>query len=283
MSPRLLLIDAYDEGGRAALIAAGVTTGGDLYRRLLGRLAPKATVELVVFRGAGGFAPSAALSDYDGVIWSGSNLTVHRDSSAVREQLAFARAVFAAGVPSFGSCWALQIAVTATGGRCGINPRGREFGVGRTITLNERGRGHAMFAGKPAAFSALTCHEDHVIELGEHAELLASNAFSEVQAVHVSFGRGEFWAVQYHPEYELADVAQVGALRSPQLIAQGFFAGPEDARSYLGDLEALAAAPDRRDLAFRLAVDRDVLDRDLRTIEVQNWLLAHVVGRAQLG
>ncbi len=274
---RLLVLDAYDEAGRQALSGAGASHAGVLYRRLLSRLAPEASVEVAPFSSEAGFAPSSALREYDGIVWSGSNLTVYRDTPAVRDQLSFCRAAFAAGVPSFGSCWAVHVAVSATGGACEVNPRGREFGVGRTITLNERGQAHPMFAGKPPAFGALTCHEDHVTSLGEHAESLAGNAFSAVQAVRVRYGAGEFWAVQYHPEYELVDVAQLGILRSRQLINQGFFAGDEDARRYMAELEALGAEPGRRDLGFRLGVGDDVLDWDMRTLEVRNWLKSQVL------
>ncbi len=277
MSARLLVLDAYDEGGRAALIAAGVTPGGQLYRRLLSALDPSLEIEVVPFRDRDGFAPSASISDYDGIVWSGSNMTIYQDTPAVRDQLAFARAAFAAGVPSFGSCWAVHVAVTATGGACARNPRGREFGLSRTITLSEPGRGHGMFRDRPPAFAALTCHEDHVIELGPHAVSLAGNAFSPVQAVEVRSGPGEFWAVQYHPEYELCDVAQLGRLRSAQLIEQGFFRDQADADRYMTELEELGARPERPDLVFKLGAELDVRDPGQRTLEVRNWLESRVL------
>ncbi len=71
-------------------------------------------------------------------------------------QIELAKAVFAAGVPFFGSCWGLQVAVTAAGGEVRANPRGREFGFARRILLTEAGREHRLFAGKPAAFEAPT-------------------------------------------------------------------------------------------------------------------------------
>ena len=228
MSLRLLVLDAYDAPGRKALRDAGATLAGELYRRMLAALEPDAHID-VVAHGEAGFSPPADLSSYDGVAWTGSNLTVHRDTPAVRQQLAFARAAFAAGVPSFGSCWAVHIAVTAAGGRCEANPRGREFGIARKIILNEAGRAHPMFAGKPIAFDAFASHEDHAVELGPGTQVLAGNDFCPIQAVHVERDGGIFWAVQYHPEYELLDVAQLGVLRAPQLIEQGFFADAADA------------------------------------------------------
>lgn len=271
MSLRLLVLDAYDATGRQALQGAGATLAGELYRRLLQRLEPDAHVD-VVAQGETGFALPAELGSYDGVAWTGSNLTVHRDSPAVRQQLDFARAAFAAGVPSFGSCWAVHIAVTASGGRCAANPRGREFGIARKIVLTGAGAAHPMFVGKPLAFDAFTSHEDHVVELGDHARLLAGNDFSSVQAVHVELGRGTFWAVQYHPEYDFIDVARLGVLRAPQLISQGFFVDAKDANSFVQQLEELHADRSRRDLAYRLAADADVLDEHIRTCEARNWL-----------
>ena len=271
MTLRLLVLDAYDAAGRQALAGAGATLAGELYRRLLQRLEPRAHID-VAGAGETGFDPPAALGSYAGIAWTGSNLTVHRDTPAVRAQLDFARAAFDAGVPSFGSCWAVHIAVTAAGGRCAANPRGREFGVARKIAVTAAGAGHPMFAAKPACFDAFTSHEDHVVEIGPGTSVLAGNGFSPVQAVHVEHGRGVFWAVQYHPEYDLIDVARLGILRGPQLISQGFFADAARVDAYLADLEALQADRARADLRYRLAVDDDVLDPERRTVEVRNWL-----------
>jgi len=271
MTLRLLVLDAYDAGGRRALAGAGATLAGELYRRLLHGIEPDASIDVVAFEDSG-FSPPAPLTSYDGIAWTGSNLTIHRDTPAVRQQLELARAAFDAGVPSFGSCWAVHIAVTASGGRCAANPHGREFGVARTIVLNDAGAAHPLFAGKPRAFDAFTSHEDHVVELGASATLLASNDFSPVQAVDVRHGKGSFWAVQYHPEYDLHDVARLGVLRGPQLIEQGFFGSDGDVAAFLDQLEALQADRSRRDLAYRLGVGRDVLDAQVRTCEARNWL-----------
>lgn len=271
MSLRLLVLDAYDDAGRKALQGAGATFAGELYRRLFQAIEPSAQID-VVNHTEGGFRPPAALDSYDGIVWTGSNLTIHRDTAGVRAQLELARAAFDAGVPSFGSCWAVHVAVTAAGGRCEANPRGREYGIARKIVLNEAGVGHPMFNGKPVAFDALTSHEDHVVEVTSRTTILATNSFSRVQAVQVDHGRGTFWAVQYHPEYDLIDVAQLGVLRAPQLIEQGFFRDRADADGYLRQLNELHLDRSRKDLLYRLAIGHDVLDDGIRRCEPRNWL-----------
>jgi GMP synthase (glutamine-hydrolysing) len=274
MPLHLLVLDAYAAEGRASLRAAGGHEAGVLYERMLRRLAPDATIDVAHPADPDPRLPAgAALADYDGVAWTGSSLTIYAAEDArVRRQIEFARAVYAAGVPSFGSCWAAQLSVVAAGGRCAASPRGREFGVARRITLSAAGRAHPLYRGKPARFDAFTSHADEVVELAPGADLLASNEWSRVQAVAVARGRGRFWALQYHPEYDPHEVAALCRLRKTELVAQGSFADAAAADAYVERLEALHADPSRRDLAESLGIDAELLDPDLRTVEVRNWL-----------
>lgn len=271
---RLLVLDAYAREGRAALRDAGATEAGPLYAALLERLAPGARVDVAHAADGPLELPAAGdLDSYDGVVWTGSSLTIHDEKDPrVRRQIELAREIRRRGIRSFGSCWAAQVATVAGGGRCAANPRGREFGVSRGITLSTAGRAHPMYRGKPARFDALTSHADHVIALGPAATCLASNEWSPVQAVDVGDAGPHFWAVQYHPEYDLHEVASLARLRRTELIAQGTFANAEAADGFIADLEALHEDPARDDVRSRRALDESVLDPDLRTLEVRNWL-----------
>jgi GMP synthase (glutamine-hydrolysing) len=269
----LLVLDAYAPEGRAAVRGAGGTEAGALYERMLRGLDEDAVIDVAYPADPDPRLPSgAALADYDGVAWTGSSLTIHdADDPRVRRQIEFARAVFAAGVPSFGSCWAAQVAVVAAGGECRTSPRGREFGVSRRIELSAAGREHPLFEGKPPVFDAFTSHADEVVDLAD-ADLLASNEWSRVQAVSVARGAGRFWAVQYHPEYDLHEVASLCRLRAEELVAQGSFESHADADRYASQLDALHADPSRADLADELGIRADLLDPVQRTREVANWL-----------
>lgn len=267
-------MDAYAPEERAALRSAGGTEAGRLYERVLKRLAPDASITIVYPADADAELPSAeALRDYRGVAWTGSSLTIHDDDDPrVRRQIAFAHRVYEVGVPSFGSCWAAQLAVVAAGGRARASPRGREFGIARGIRLGPEGRSHPLYSGKPAQFDAFTSHQDEVTGLGPRATPLASNPWSAIQAVSVEHARGRFWAVQYHPEYDLHEVASLCRLRRDELVAQGSFSDRSAADAYAEQLEALHRDPTRSDLARCLGVGSDLLDEDLRTLEVRNWL-----------
>ncbi|MBS1270739.1 MAG: Gamma-glutamyl-L-1-hydroxyisopropylamide hydrolase [Gammaproteobacteria bacterium] len=271
--PQFLVVDGYARSGREELRAGGATPAGELYERMLGRCHPGCHVDIICPADRDAALPQGAeLSAYDGLAWTGSSLTVYHDDPQVTDQVALARSAFERDVPSFGSCWAAQIAVVVAGGHCAANPRGREMGIARKITLTEDGRGHPMYAGKPAVFDAFISHEDEVTHLPPGAVRLSGNAFTSVQAVAVTWRGGTCWAVQYHPEYDLYELARLTYCRIDKLIGKGFFPDRAAALRYVGMLESLHRDPSRRDLAWMLGIDDDVMNEDVRLIEVRNWI-----------
>jgi GMP synthase (glutamine-hydrolysing) len=278
MSPRVLVIDGYTKAAREELRAGGAGVAGDLYAAMLKRILPSARCDILNPSDPGAALPTgAALSGYDGIAWTGCSLTVYHDTPEVRGQIELARAGFAAKVPSFGSCWAAQIAVVAAGGIVQANPRGREMGIARKIALTPEGRGHPLYAGKPSVFDAFISHDDEITHLPPGAVLLASNAHSHVQAVSVAHQGGIFWGLQYHPEYDLHEMARLTWCRIEKLVKRGFFRDRAAAEDYVRLLETLHQDPARKDLAWLLGVDADVTNADVRTLEVRNWLEALVL------
>lgn len=271
--PHFLVIDGYDRSGREGLAAGGATTAGELYTRMLEKYSPGCVVDVLYPADPGVSLPrGAALASYDGIAWTGSSLTVYADDPRVTPQIELAKAAFEAHIPSFGSCWAAQIAVVAAGGRCAANPRGREMGIARKIALTPEGRAHPMYDGKTNVFDAFISHEDEITHLPPGAVLLASNAFSYVQAVAVTHKGGTCWAVQYHPEYDLHELARLTFCRIEKLVKLGFFADADAALDYVNKLETLHENPSRQDLAWQLGVDADVMSEDVRQVEVRNWI-----------
>lgn len=273
MHPHFLVIDGYHRDGREELRASGATPAGELYAQMLQQILPECKVDILYPADPGVSLPQgAALADYDGIAWTGSSLTIYTDDARVAPQVELAKEAFEAGVPSFGSCWAAQIAVVAAGGSVAAHPRGREMGIARKIALTPAGQTHPLFSGKPSVFDAFISHEDEVTQLPAGAVLLASNSFTNVQAVAVTHNGGTFWAVQYHPEYDLHELARLTYCRADKLVSKGFFANREAALDYVDKLETLHQDPSRKDLAWLLGVDEDVINEDVRQVEVRNWI-----------
>ncbi|GMF27234.1 unnamed protein product [Phytophthora fragariaefolia] len=210
---------------------------------------------------------------YHGVGWSGSSLAVHeREDPSVMQMMSLARQSFAHGVPQFGSCFGLQLAVATAGGVVQKNKHGKELGVARKIRLNAAGRAHPMYEGKPSVFDAYSSHKDEVRVIQPGGLLLATNAFTTVQSVCLRYLKGDFWGLQYHPEYDLHEMARLLYCRREMNTQLGFFSDLEGSDRFVKLLEELAADPSREDLAWQIGYDKDVLDEDLRTCEVKNFV-----------
>ena len=267
-----LVVDGYPESAREDLRNAGSSTGGDLYLRMLKQREPEAVAETIFPADQETLPSSEELKRYRGILWTGCNLCLHQPDERVERQVELARRAFQAGVSQFGSCWAIQIAAVAAGGKVGANPRGREMGIARKILLTAEGRNHPMYEGKPPAFDAFICHLDEVTELPEGATLLATNRFTHVQGLEVRHLEGVFWGIQYHPEYTVGELGSLANARIEPLIREGFFQEKAAAKHYVSRLKALEKNPERMDIQWDLSLDEDVLDDDVRQLELVNWL-----------
>jgi GMP synthase (glutamine-hydrolysing) len=279
-SARVLVIDGNRAATRAAQVAAGGQPSGEGYVRVLQQLAP---LDCDIVRPADGevhWPAGATLADYDGVAMTGSALNVYDGGGHIERQIELARAVFATGVPFFGSCWGMQVAVTAAGGRVRANPLGREFGFARRIALTAAGRAHAMFRGKPAVFEAVTVHRDDIGALPPGATLLAASDMG-LQAIELQHGRSTIWAVQYHPEYSYAEIAATATRYAPVLLEEKLFLDRAELDAWVAELHELQRSPRDAHLCWKHALGPGMQDEQAKLAELRNWLELQVLPRRQ--
>jgi GMP synthase (glutamine-hydrolysing) len=278
---RILVIDGNLAALRTRQRATLGYDTGEGYRRVLERLDPDIAADIVCPADAEiSLAKGVALADYDGVTVTGSALNIYNGGAPVDRQVALAQAVFSAGVPFFGSCWGLQVAVTAAGGQVHRNPRGREFGFARRIQLTETGRDHALYRGKPAVFEAPTVHLDSIDALPAGAAVLAYNEMS-LQAAAFDCQRGTFWGVQYHPEYDPVDIAAVAERYGMRLVEEKIFDDEPALREFAADLRRLQADPGDAAVVWKHGVGVGITDERTRLLEIRNWLIHQVMPRAR--
>jgi alcohol dehydrogenase class IV/GMP synthase-like glutamine amidotransferase len=276
--PRILIIDGNVAEIRARQVAALGYDSGTGYARVLHRVDPTLRIDIVTAADGATLSPGAALESYDGVTMTGSALNIYNGGAPVTRQIELAKAVLAAGIPFFGSCWGLQVAVTAAGGEVRANPRGREFGFGRRILLSDAGRAHPLFAGKPPTFEAPTIHRDEIASLPTGATTLAANDFG-LQAASFTHGRGTFWGVQYHPEYDYVDIVAAAERYGQTLVTEGMFRDTAALASFAADLRALQANPSDGTLLWKYGLGAAMRTETLRLTEIRNWLQLQVQPR----
>jgi GMP synthase (glutamine-hydrolysing) len=279
MNARILVIDGNLAKIRALQTAALGYDSGAGYAQALKRLDPALHVDVLTAADGASLPSGVGIDSYDGVTMTGSALNIYEGGDAITRQIDIAKTVFAVGVPFFGSCWGLQVAVTAAGGEVRANPRGREFGFARRILLNEAGRAHALFADKPVSFEAPAIHKDAIARLPAAATVLADNEFG-IQAATFKHGAGTFWGVQYHPEYDYRDLAAATERYGETLVKEGMFKDLAGLKSFAAELHALQANPEDAPLLWKHGLGPAIADESIRRLEIRNWLRSEVQPRA---
>lgn len=270
---RLLVVDGNERDARDRHQADFGLAPGAAYAATLAGLAPEAVCDICFPADAGANLPDAGgIEGYDGVALTGSKLHLWAREPATLRQIEFARAVFAARVPFFGSCWGVQIAAVAAGGDVQKNPRGRETGFARNIAPSEAGLRHPLLASRARAYDAPAIHLDIVTAPPGDTTILAANGLAAVQAAEIRHQGGVFWGVQYHPEFSLKEMAAILRRLVPQMIAEGFVGDEADGERYCSDLAALHDDRSRTDIAWRLGLTPDVTEDARRLTELRNWL-----------
>ncbi len=271
---RFLIIDGYARENREQLRAAGMRLASELHVRMLQHAEPSADYNIIYPSDVGVVAPSTdELRAYSGIIWTGCDKSLaDADNPDVETQLDLARRILEAERACWGTCWGIQIMAAAAGGEVQRNPKGREMGFARKIVLTPEGKTHPMYAGKKEVFDALASHCDIVTKVPSGAVILAANDYSPVQAMAFSYGKGTFWGVQYHPDYDTHELARLMAIRKNVLISEGFFNDSRDFDTYIAGMEALAENPGDSRLRRQMGADEDVLSPDMRQLEFANWI-----------
>jgi GMP synthase (glutamine-hydrolysing) len=238
-SPRLLVVEGNSPQTMADHVAAGGIPASKGYSDLLRELLPGTVVDICYPGDPAALLPEgASLEGYDGIAITGSSLHVYKAGPEVMRQ----------------------------------NPKGREIGFGRGIRLTEAGRKHPMYVGKLDVFNAPTVHLDEIEALAPGTTVLATNAVSDVQSAEIRTNGSIAWAVQYHPEYPLREIAAIVRRIGARLIEEGFFADVPDIETFAQDLDTLDRDPGCKRLAWRHGISKNVLDKKLRVGEVANWI-----------
>jgi GMP synthase (glutamine-hydrolysing) len=279
---RILVVEGNTAEASARIVAFGGRPYAQSYAGVLTQLDSRIVCTIVhpCEQGVDCVPDTMLRGRFDGVVWTGSSLSAYSFQPPVHAQIQLAQRVYNWGIPIFGSCWGLQVMTVALGGAVRHNPRGREIGVARAITLSACGEEHAMFDGKPMLFDALTTHVDEVYRLPAGGIVLAGNDVCPIQAAAWRDGARSFWGVQYHPEFDLSVLANAVRRNAADLIEEGFFSGEADVVSYAGSLEATHANPEAGTMKRRLfGITPAVADPAVRHRELRNWLLHEVMAK----
>lgn len=230
---KLLIVEGNNEETRLQRESFGIRPYHMVFRDLLAKLVPNVDITVVFpADGTDGLPSVGKLKEYDGVLWTGSSLSVTDPLPDVYRQLNFAEAVFQSGIPFYGSCWGMQVATVVAGGEVALSINGLEFGISKPMELTELGRQSPFLSHRKTPYSVLCIHFDEVTKAPENARILAENPHSKVQAMSFDYKNGFFFGVQYHPEFSTSDMALIASLLSKKLIDNNIFSSDSEVREF---------------------------------------------------
>ncbi|KAB0682618.1 type 1 glutamine amidotransferase [Aureimonas leprariae] len=272
MPPKFLIVSSETPPQRDARREAVGAASDESYAETLRRIAPGCECEHLSCIDGSAPPEAEAFRRFDAVFLAGSPIQMHEGSAEATRASAFMRQIFASGVPAFGSCAGLQIAAVAAGGTSKPHEPRMEAGFVRGIVATEAGRSHPLLAGRPVAWDAPAMHSAEIDRLPEGAVVLAGTRTTPVQALEIRQGGGVFWGVQYHPELTLAEIAASLRRNGEDLVEAGVAGDIRDVEAQAERIDALGAEPERRDLAWLLGIDEEIVDPARRTRELSNFI-----------
>ncbi len=258
---KLLVVEGNIKETRIEREKYGIAPFHLLFSKMLKMLDPTIQTHTVFPADDNKYLPSVKqLQNYDGVLWTGSALSVLDDIPSVNRQLNFADNVFKSGVPFYGSCWGMQVATVVAGGKVAQSPLGLEIGISKPIKLTNKGKKSPFFVNREDNFKALCIHFDEVTKLPENAIVLAENDHSKVQAMTFAYKKSQFFGVQYHPEFKTTDMAIIISFLSDKLVKMHAFESEEKVMELV------------KVLLSQSLISKEIANYQLHTQEIRSWL-----------
>ena len=271
MNINILLVDGNEKESSDKYVQLGMDTQYDVYSKILKKLSNNSLNITIVHPAINSdFIPQGvSLDDFQGVAWTGSILNIYEATSPIIRQIELAKKLLNKKNTIFGSCWGLQVLVTAAGGKIQKNPNGLEAIIAKNICLNEAGAKHPMYSGKSKTFNSFCFHYDDTETLPENTTILASNEKSKIQAISFTNKNSKVWAVQYHPEFDPVWMSGLMNQREKVLLNEGIYNNRDEFDSYKNYFSNIEKYNDQK---TSLNISDDLINQKMHTLELSNWL-----------
>ncbi len=252
------------EGNSPALVADaganGQTSNAENYGTVLHEICSEVQFEIFQPYLSTDELDAEYLSQFDGAAFTGAGVDWSTSAPEAHPQRSAMECIFAANIPTIGSCNGLQLANVVLGGETAVSPDGLEIGLAKNIQLSEFGQQHLLHKGRRSGFSCTSIHRDQIARPPSGAQITAENEHS-IQGLVYELGGVKFWGLQYHPELSLQHIADY------LYRERGLFSKQN---TILEKVERAIENPDRG--AEALGGIQQDLALPTRVTELRNWL-----------
>ena len=266
----ILIVDGNEKEASRKYNEIGMETQYEVYAKAINRLSNNEfNLTIIHPASSNDYLPEGiCLEDFHGIAWTGSVLNIYNLTTSITNQIELAKNLFTKKNKIFGSCWGLQVLVSAAGGKIRKNPCGLEAVIAKNIKLNKEGLSHKLYKGKNKSFDAFCWHYDEVEILPENSLVLSSNEKSEVQSIAFNKDKSSVWAVQYHPEFNPQWMAGLMDQRKEVLLKEKNYESIEDLvnqKNFFNNYNNFNETEYHE-------LYSDLIDEKNHTLELANWI-----------
>jgi len=136
------------------------------------------------------------LDSYDAFMWTGGGGNIYEKNNHNFSQLKLCERILDKKKPIWGSCWGMQVIVTALGGLVKKSQK-PEFGYSKDIKIINPILNNSIYNNKRNTFDAPAHHYDIVDKLPDEFEIITENEVC-IQSIHSS--SSNIFCTQYHSE-----------------------------------------------------------------------------------
>ena len=267
----ILLVDGNEKEASDKYINAGMKTQYEVYETILKKNTKKKINVITIHPAINNeYLPKGLnLNDLNGIVWTGSALNIYNVSNSISKQIELAKELLERKNKIFGSCWGLQVLVTAAGGYIRKNPNGLEAVIAKNIKLNKTGLNHQMYKNKNKTFDALCWHYDDTETLPVNSKVLAFNEKSKFQSISFTNKNSKVWAVQYHPEFNPFWISKLMMQRKDILLSNKIYNSITEFENEKSIFENYNKIDLNKNKNKKY---RDLFDTSYHSLEISNWL-----------
>ena len=189
---KILVVNGWTEDGDKDHQKAGCALQKDIFNNLIKVLKPEAVVDNYNSYSSNKFI----LDSYDAFMWTGGGGNIYDNNQHNKSQLSLCSKILSLEKPIWGSCWGMQVIVTALGQKV-IKSNKPEFGISKDIKIKNNFLNNSIYKNKELTFDAPAHHYDIIVDIPYDFDVIAKND----NCIQSIFSRNRnIFCTQYHPE-----------------------------------------------------------------------------------
>ena len=189
---KILVVTGWTEDGDKDHEKAGCALQKNIFNNLIKELIPDVVVD-----NYSSYSPNKFILDsYEAFMWTGGGGNIYENNQHNKSQLNLCSKILSLGKPIWGSCWGMQVIVTALGKKV-FKSNNPEFGISKDIKIKNNVLENSIYKNKDLIFDAPAHHYDIIVDIPDDFEVIAENDRC-IQSIF-SANRNIF-CTQYHPE-----------------------------------------------------------------------------------